>query len=66
MHPMLYPTMQLPIFFHRFRCVLNWFRSVISCGMSNVLRLVVRFGIRSTLWLRRSREAIRKEDDGRI
>ena len=34
--------------------------------MSNVLGLVVGFGIRTALWLWRSREAIGEEDDGRI
>jgi hypothetical protein len=34
--------------------------------MSNVLGLVVRFGIMTALWLRRSREASGEEDDGRI
>jgi hypothetical protein len=40
LHPTLLPTMQLSIFFHRFRYVLDWFRSVGSCGISNVLGLV--------------------------
>ena len=66
LHPMLYPMMQPPIFFQRFRCVLDWFRSVGSCGMSNVLGLVVGFGIRTALWLRHSMEVIGEEDDGRI
>ena len=66
LHPMLYPMMQLPIFFQRFRCVLDWFRSVGSCGMSNVLGLVIGFGIRTALWLRHSTEVIGEEDDGRI
>ena len=61
LQPMSYSTMQLPIFFQRFRCILDWF-----CGMSNVLGLVVEFGIRTSLWLRRSREAIAEEDDARI
>jgi hypothetical protein len=30
------PTMQLLIFFHRFKYVLDWFRNVGSCDMSNV------------------------------
>lgn len=30
------------------------FRNVRSCGMSNILWLVVRFSIRTTLWLQRS------------
>ena len=34
-----------------------------SCGMSNVLELVVGFGIRTALWLRHSREAIGEEED---
>jgi len=36
--------------------------------MSNVLGLVDRFGIRITLWLRRSRDAIKEEEaeDGGI
>jgi hypothetical protein len=34
--------------------------------MSNILGLVVGCGIGTTLWLQRSREAIRGEDDGRI
>jgi hypothetical protein len=34
--------------------------------MSNVLRLIVGFGIRTTLWPRRTREAIGEEDDGTI
>ena len=66
LHPMLYPMMQPPIFFQRFRCVLDWFRSVGSCGMSNLLRLVIGFGIKTALWLRRSMKVIREEDDGRI
>ena len=66
LHPMLYPSMQLPIFFHRYRCVLDWFRNVGSCGMSNVLGLVAGFGIRTVLWLRRSMEVIGEDDDGRI
>ena len=66
LHPMLNPMMQPPIFFQRFRCVLDWFRSVGSCGMSNVLGLVIGFGIRTALWLRHSMEVIGEEDDGRI
>jgi len=67
MQPMSYPTIQLLIFFQRFRCVLEWFRSVESYGMFNVLELVVGFDIRTVLWLRRSRKAIREEEeDGRI
>jgi hypothetical protein len=65
MLPMSYPTMQLSIFFQLFTCVLHWFRSVGSCGMSNVFGLVVGFGIRTPLWLRHSRDVIGKED-GRI
>jgi len=34
--------------------------------MSNILGLVVRFGMRTTLWFRHSREDIGKEDDGGI
>jgi hypothetical protein len=34
--------------------------------MSNVLGLVIGFGIRTALWLRRSREAIGEEDDEKI
>jgi hypothetical protein len=34
--------------------------------MSNVLRLVVGFGIRTALCLHRSRDAIGDEEDGRI
>jgi len=34
--------------------------------MSNVLGLVVGFGIRIALWLRHSRDAIREEEDRRI
>jgi hypothetical protein len=34
--------------------------------MSNVLGLVIGFGIRTILWLRHSREAIGEEDNGRI
>jgi hypothetical protein len=34
--------------------------------MSNVLGLAIEFGIRTALWLQRSREAIGKEDDERI
>jgi hypothetical protein len=45
---------------------LDWFRSIGSCRMPNILRLVVGFSIRTALWLRRSREVIREEDDGRI
>ena len=63
---MSYSTMQLPTFFQRFRCVLDWFRSIGSCGMSNILGLVVEFGIRTSLWLRRTKKAIGEEDDGRI
>ena len=67
LQPMLYLMMQPLIFvFHRFKCVLDWFRNVGSCGMSNVLGLVVGYGIRTALWLRRSREAIGEEDDSRI
>ena len=66
LQPMSYLMMQLLIFFQRFRCVLDWFQSVESCGMSNVLELVVGFGIRTILWLRRSRETIGEGDDGRI
>ena len=58
LHPMLYPMMQPPIFFQRFRCVLDWFRSVGSCGMSNVLGLAIGFGIRTVLWFRHSMEVI--------
>ena len=58
LHPMLYLMMQQPIFFQHFRCVLDWFRSVGSCGMSNVLGLVVGFSMRTALWFRHSREAI--------
>ena len=49
LHPMLYMMMQPPIFFQRY---------VGSCGMSNVLGLVVRFGIRTALWLRYSMKVI--------
>ena len=66
MQPMSYSTMQLLIFLQRFRCILDWFRSVGSCGMSNVLGLVVGFGIRTTFWLWRSRDAIGEEENGRI
>ena len=66
LHPMLYLMMQPPIFFQHFRCVLDWFRSVGSCGMSNVLGLVVGFSIRTALWLRHLREGIGEEDDGRL
>jgi hypothetical protein len=38
--------MQLPIFIHQFRYILDWLRSVGSCGISNVFELVVGFGIR--------------------
>ena len=62
LHLMSYPTIQLPIFFQWFRCVLDWFRSVESYGMFNVLELVVGFDIRTVLWLRRSRKAIREEE----
>jgi hypothetical protein len=62
LQPMSYPTMRLLIFFQRFRCVLDWFRNVGSCGMSNVLGLVVGFGISTSLWLRRSRDAIGEEE----
>jgi hypothetical protein len=34
--------------------------------MSNVLGLVIGFGIRTALWLRCSREAIGEENDGKI
>ena len=57
LHPMLYLTMQLPIFFHRYKCVLDWFRNVGSCGMSNVLGLIFGFNIWIALWLRCSRGA---------
>jgi hypothetical protein len=40
---------------------LDWFRSAESYGMSNVLRLVIGFGIRTALWFRRLREVIREE-----
>jgi hypothetical protein len=43
LQPMPYLTMQLSIFFQRFTCVLDWFQSVGSYGMSNVLGLVVGF-----------------------
>ena len=66
LQPMLYLTMQLSIFFQRFRCVLDKFRSVGSYGVSNVLGLVVGFGISSALRLRRLRETIGEEDDGII
>ena len=57
LHPMLHLMMQPPIFFQRFRCVLDWF---------NVLGLVIGFGIRTALWLRYSMEVIGEEDNGRI
>jgi hypothetical protein len=66
LYPMSYPTMQLSIFFQRFRCVLEWFRNVGSCGISKNLGLVVGFDMRTTLWLQHLLEAIREEDDGRI
>ena len=44
LHHRLYLAMQLSKFFYRFRCVLDWFRSVGSCGMFNVLGLAVGFG----------------------
>ena len=66
LHPMLYRMMQSPIFFQRFRCVLDWSQSVGSCGISNILGLIIRIGTRSTLWFRHSREAIGEEDDGGI
>jgi hypothetical protein len=34
--------------------------------MSNVLGLVVEFGIRTALWLYRSKDAIGDEENGRI
>jgi hypothetical protein len=34
--------------------------------MSNILGLVIECGIRTTLWLRRSKKAIGEEDDERI
>ena len=64
LHPIIYPMMQPPIFFQRFRCVLDWFRSVGSCGMFNVLGLVVEFSMRTALWFRHSREAIGEDDGG--
>ncbi|KAG2557602.1 hypothetical protein PVAP13_8NG220204 [Panicum virgatum] len=66
LHPMLYLMMQPPIFFQRFICVLDWFRNVGSCGMSNVSGLVIGFGIRTALWLRHSMKVFGEEDDGRI
>ena len=66
LHPILYPTMQLSIFFHRYKCVLDWFQNVGSCGMSNVLGLIDGFNIRIELWLRCSRGATREENNGRI
>ncbi|KAG2586076.1 hypothetical protein PVAP13_5NG021708 [Panicum virgatum] len=66
LHPMLYPIMQPPIFFQRFRCVLDWFRSVGSCGMSNVLGLVIGFGITTVFWLRHLMKVIGEENDRRI
>jgi hypothetical protein len=61
LHPMLLSMMQLPIFFCLFRCVLDWFRSVGSYGISNILGLVIGFGMRTALWLRGSKDAIRKK-----
>jgi hypothetical protein len=66
LHPMWYPTMQLLIFFQRFRYVLDWFQNVGSCDMSNALGLVVGFSIRIAIWFRHSRKAIEEEDDGTI
>jgi len=66
LHPIIYPMMQPPIFFQRFRCILDWFRSIGFCGMSNVLGLVGGFGMRTTLWFRYSKEAIGETDDGEI
>jgi hypothetical protein len=78
LHPISYPTMQLSIFFHRFRCVLDSFQNGGSCGTSNIFWLVVRFDKRTTLWLRRStrlyssralvasRKATGEEDDRKI
>ena len=66
LHPILYPTMQLSIFFHRYKCVLDWFQNVGSCGMSNVLGLIVGFNIWIALWLRCSRGATREENNGKI
>jgi hypothetical protein len=43
---MSYQTMRLPIFFQQFRCVLDGFRSVGSCGMSNILGLVIGSDVR--------------------
>jgi hypothetical protein len=74
---MLYPMMQLPIFFHRFICVLDWFWNARSCVISNVLELIVGFDIRNAFWLRHStrlrssraliasRKATWEEDDWR-
>jgi hypothetical protein len=66
LHPMLYPMMQLVMFFHWFRYVLDWFWSIESYGMSTILGLVVGFGIKTVLWIRRSRETIGEEDNGRF
>ena len=66
MHSMLYPMMQSSIFFQRFRCVLDWFRSVGSCGMSNV------FGVGRRIWyndcslISTFDGSHWEEDDGRI
>jgi len=49
LHPMFYWMKQLSIFFHRLRCVLDWFQNIGSCGMSNVLGLVV--GFNTTLFI---------------
>jgi hypothetical protein len=50
LRPILRPTMQLPIFFHQLRCVLDWFMNVGSCELSNfglmLYRLHSGFGIR--------------------
>jgi hypothetical protein len=37
------------IFFHQFRYILDWFRNVASYGISNILELVIGFGIMTTL-----------------
>ena len=66
LHHRLYLAMQLSKFFYRFRCVLDLFRSIGSCGISNFLKSVIGFGIRTVLWLRHSREAIGEEDDEKI
>ena len=79
LHPILCRTMQLSIFFHQFRCILDRFWNVGSDGMSSVLGLIVGSSIGTTLWLRRStrlcssrasttskNKVTREKHDGRI